>query len=203
MSSKALRHLSRDKRLRPALQGLQLETLKREENILLYLCLSIISQQLSTKVARVICDRFLSLIEGREHTATMLLSIDPQELRAIGLSGAKVNYIRNVCEFFIEKRLDDHTLHAHSDDDLVQLLVQIKGVGRWTVEMLLMFAMGREDVFAADDLGIRQAMLKLYGLQNENKKQLTNEMLSISNNWKPFRSYACLALWKYKDRGTL
>jgi len=199
MSSQVLRHLSKDVRLRPALQGFQPDPLKREENILLYLCLSIISQQLSTKVARVICDRFLSLIEGRDHTAALLLSIDSEELRAIGLSGAKVNYIRNVCEFFIENRLSDEHLHALNDEEVILLLVQIKGVGRWTVEMLLIFAMGREDVFAVDDLGIRQAMVKLYGLHSESKKQLSLDMLSISEQWKPFRSYACLALWKYKD----
>ncbi|MFN5622287.1 MAG: DNA-3-methyladenine glycosylase family protein [Flavobacteriales bacterium] len=199
MSAEAVRHLAKDAKLRPALEHIQLEKLRREENILLYLCLSIISQQLSTKVARVICDRFLGLFEGQEITERLILSVDPQELRAVGLSGAKVNYIRNVCEFFHERKLHDEQLHRLSDDEVIELLIEIKGVGRWTVEMLLMFAMAREDVFAVDDLGIRQAMIKLYQLKSENKKELSQAMKTISEQWKPYRSYACLALWNYKD----
>jgi len=199
MTSRAVRHLSKDVKLRPALEGFKPEKRAREENILLYLCLSIISQQLSTKVARIFCDRFLDLFSGENPSAKRILKVDPEELRAIGLSGAKVNYIRNVCEFFLEHGLNDEQLHALNDDDVIELLTQIKGVGRWTVEMLLLFAMGRDDVFAFDDLGIRQAMVKLYALQSDNKKQLTLEMKAISEQWKPFRSFACLALWSFKD----
>lgn len=199
MTSRAVLHLSKDAKLLPALEGFKPEKLAREENILLYLCLSIISQQLSTKVARILCDRFLDLFRGQEPSAKRILEVNPEDLRSLGLSGAKVNYIRNVCEFFLEHQLNDEHLHALSDEDVVDLLTQIKGVGRWTVEMLLLFAMGREDVFAFDDLGIRQAMVKLYALQSENKKQLTLDMKAISEHWKPFRSFACLALWNFKD----
>jgi DNA-3-methyladenine glycosylase II len=199
MTSRAVRHLSKDVKLRPALQGFKGEKLVREENILLYLCLSIISQQLSTKVARILCDRFLDLFRGQEPSAKHLLEVNPADLRALGLSGAKVNYIRNVCEFFLEHQLNDEHLHALNDEEVIELLIQIKGVGRWTVEMLLLFAMGRQDVFAFDDLGIRQSMVKLYALQSENKKQLTQEMKAISDHWKPYRSFACLALWNFKD----
>ena len=199
MTSRAVRHLSKDAKLRPALEGFKPEKLAREENILLYLCLSIISQQLSTKVARILCDRFLDLFSGENPSAKRILATNPEDLRAVGLSGAKVNYIRNVCEFFTEHQLNDEHLHALNDEDVIELLTQIKGVGRWTVEMLLLFAMGREDVFACDDLGIRQAMVKLYALQSEDKKQLALEMRAISENWKPFRSTACLALWNFKD----
>ena len=199
MTSRAVRHLSKDVKLRPALEGFNPEKRAREENILLYLCLSIISQQLSTKVARILCDRFLDLFLGDNPSAKRILATNPEDLRAVGLSGAKVNYIRNVCEFFLQHGLNDEQLHALNDDDVIELLTQIKGVGRWTVEMLLLFAMGRDDVFAFDDLGIRQAMLKLYALQSDNKKQLTLEMKAISEQWKPFRSFACLALWNFKD----
>ena len=199
MTSSALRHLSKDAKLRPALEGFKPEKRSREENILLYLCLSIVSQQLSTKVARILSDRFLDLFSGQEPSARRILEVHPEDLRAVGLSGAKVNYIRNVCEFFTEHQLNDEDLHALNDEEVIELLTQIKGVGRWTVEMLLLFAMGREDVFACDDLGIRQAMVKLYALQSEDKKQLALEMRAISDNWKPFRSTACLALWNFKD----
>jgi DNA-3-methyladenine glycosylase II len=85
------------------------------------------------------------------------------------------------------------------NEAIIQLLTQIKGVGQWTVEMLLMFSLGREDVFAVDDLGIQQGMQRLYLLEGLDKKQLKIKMLEIANNWKPFRSFACLHIWKWKD----
>ena len=85
------------------------------------------------------------------------------------------------------------------DEEIVELLTQIKGVGKWTVEMLLMFSLGREDVFAVDDLGIQQAMTKIYKLPVDDKKKLKESMLNISSKWSPYRTYACLHLWGWKD----
>ena len=86
-----------------------------------------------------------------------------------------------------------------SDDEVIEYLTAIKGVGRWTAEMLLMFALGREDVFAFDDLGIQQAMIKLYRIKADDKKSLRAEMEKISSKWKPYRTYACKHLWGWKD----
>ena len=86
-----------------------------------------------------------------------------------------------------------------SPEEVIELLTQIKGVGRWTVEMLLMFSLGHEDVFAVDDLGIQQAMIKLYKIKYETKKELRTKMLNKAETWTPFRTYACLHLWKWKD----
>ncbi|MFM7234144.1 MAG: DNA-3-methyladenine glycosylase family protein, partial [Flavobacteriales bacterium] len=147
----------------------------------------------------VFCDRFLRLIGPDEPTCQRILSIEIEELRTIGLSQSKCNYIHNVCAFFIEHRLDDSALHAMSNDELTETLIRIKGVGKWTVQMLLMFAMAREDVFAPDDLGIRQAMIQLYGMNETNATKTRQRMLAISEQWKPYRSYACLALWSWKD----
>ena len=83
--------------------------------------------------------------------------------------------------------------------DIIDLLVQIKGVGRWTVEMLLMFSLGREDVFAVDDLGIQQAMCHIYKIDASDKKFMKEKMLKISAKWSPYRTYACLHLWRWKD----
>jgi DNA-3-methyladenine glycosylase II len=85
------------------------------------------------------------------------------------------------------------------DDEVKNLLIRIKGVGKWTAEMLLMFALGREDIFAPDDLGIQQAMIRIYGLDPTDKKKLRADMLHISATWEPYRTYACLYLWKWKD----
>jgi DNA-3-methyladenine glycosylase II len=82
---------------------------------------------------------------------------------------------------------------------VIELLSQIKGVGRWTVEMLLMFSLGHEDVFAVDDLGIQQAMIKLYKIKYTTKKELQTKMITKSKAWSPFKTYACLHLWKWKD----
>ena len=87
------------------------------------------------------------------------------------------------------------------NEEVIAYLTEIKGVGRWTVEMLLMFALGREDVFAVDDLGIQNAMIKLYKLDNSDKKQLREKMLKVSAKWSPYRTYACVHLWRWKDNG--
>lgn len=86
-----------------------------------------------------------------------------------------------------------------SNEEIIELLTQIKGVGKWTVEMLLMFTLGREDVFAVDDLGIQQAMIKLYKLDTSDKKKIKEQMLQLSEKWSPYRTYACLYLWEWKD----
>ncbi|RYY62481.1 MAG: DNA-3-methyladenine glycosylase 2 family protein, partial [Chitinophagaceae bacterium] len=86
-----------------------------------------------------------------------------------------------------------------SDEEVIELLTQIKGVGRWTVEMLLMFTLGREDVFAVDDYGIQVAMKKLYKLDDSNKKEFKLKMQSIASKWAPYRTYACRHLWDWKD----
>jgi len=200
MSKKIITHLSADPKLKMALAQWEPPKLDRSENIALYLCLSIISQQLSTKVARVISDRFLDLFPGAEPTCEQILNTDTDHLRSVGLSHSKANYIHNVCAFFMEHKITDEALHNMSNEDVLALLTRIKGVGNWTVEMLLMFAMAREDVFAADDFGVQQAMIKAYGLSAESKKMLRTEMLSISARWSPYRTYACLALWQWKDK---
>jgi DNA-3-methyladenine glycosylase II len=86
-----------------------------------------------------------------------------------------------------------------SNEEIIEKLTQIKGVGRWTVEMLLMFSLGREDVFAVDDWGIQTTMIKLYNLDATDKKALKEKMLKLSEKWAPYRTYACLHLWGWKD----
>lgn len=193
-------HLSKDKKLKKIidLQGPFL--LDRKKNIYLHLCKSIMSQQLSTKVATVIFNRFISLYTAKTPTAQQIVDTPFDALRGIGLSNAKVNYIQNVCRFFIEKKITDKKLQKMSDEEVIECLTQIKGVGRWTVEMILMFTLGREDVFAVDDLGIQQGMARLYKLEQVNKKLLKEKMIILSNKWKPYRTYACRYLWNWKDK---
>jgi DNA-3-methyladenine glycosylase II len=173
--------------------------LVKKKNAYLHLCLSILSQQLSTKVARVIRDRFLNLYEGKFPTPQQIVDTPVTTLRGIGFSNAKASYIHNVARFAMEQGMEDRKLNKMSDEEVIDHLVPIKGVGRWTVEMLLIFTLGREDVFAVDDLGIQNAMVNLYGIDKTDKKKMKAEMLEIAERWKPFRSYACLYLWKSLD----
>lgn len=191
-------HLQKDKRLAKIL-GTGVHELKLHKNIPLRLMASIMSQQLSTKVAQVIYRRFLELYDGKEPKPQQVLDTPFDKLRGIGLSNAKVNYVQNVAKFCIEHKITDKKLLAMTNEEIIELLTQIKGVGRWTVEMLLMFTLGREDVFAPDDLGIQQAMIRTYKLDASDKKAFREQMLKLSEKWKPFRTYACLHLWHFKD----
>lgn len=191
-------HLQKDKKLARTI-GEELHELKLHKNIPVRMMASIISQQLSTKVAKVIFKRFLDLYHGKEPKPQQVLDTPAATLRSIGLSNAKVNYVQNVAAFCIEHKITDKKLLAMGNDEIIELLVQIKGIGKWSVEMLLMFTLGREDVFAVDDLGIQQAMCKLYGIDPSDKKEMKEKMLKISAKWSPYRTYACLHLWKWKD----
>ena len=93
----------------------------------------------------------------------------------------------------------DGAIVAHGDEEIIELLTQMKGVGKWTVEMLLMFTLGREDIFALDDYGIQVSMKKLYNLDDSNKKDFKEKLLKISKKWSPYRTYACMHLWSWKD----
>jgi len=193
-----IKHLKKDPKLAPILKG-ELHELKLHKNIPLRLMASIMSQQLSTKVAKVIFHRFLALYNGKEPKPQQVLDTPFDKLRAIGLSNAKVSYVQNVASFCIEHRITDKKLLQMDNESVIELLTSIKGVGKWTVEMLLMFTLGREDVFAVDDLGIQQAMCKLYKINPADKKKMKARMLKISSAWSPYRTYACLHLWNWKD----
>jgi DNA-3-methyladenine glycosylase II len=192
-------HLSKDKMLKKLINGCEPYRLKKRTNICTYLCASIMSQQLSTKVATVIHNRFLALYDGKEPTPQQILDTPYETLRGIGLSNAKTSYVKNVAQFEIDFGMDHKKLYRMSNEEVIAYLTPIKGVGRWTVEMLLMFALGREDVFAIDDLGIQNAMIKLYRLKSDNKKKLREDLLRISAKWSPYRTYACRHLWDFKD----
>lgn len=192
-------HLGQDKKLKTVIDLQEPYVLQKRNQVWLHLCGSIMSQQLSTKVADVIHQRFLKLYPRKKPTIDLVLETPFETLRSVGLSNAKTNYVRNVCTFFKEEKLTDARLHSMSNEELIAYLTQIKGVGQWTVEMLLMFTFGREDVFALDDLGIQQSMIKLYKIKHSNKKELREKMIKLSKKWSPYRTYACRYLWGWKD----
>jgi len=136
---------------------------------------------------------------GRIPLPEEILATPFETLRGIGLSNAKVSYVQNVARFAIEQGIDYRRLHKMDNEAVIDYITQIKGVGRWTAEMLLMFGLGREDVFAIDDLGIQNAMIRLYKLDSTDKKAFRETLLRISLKWSPYRTYACLHLWQWKD----
>lgn len=196
-------HLSKDRKLKKVVETGQPYRLKKHQNIPIYLCASIMSQQLSVKVADVIYKRFLDLFSGKEPTPQDILDTPNEILRGIGLSNAKVSYVKNVAQFALESGMDHKKLHKMENEEVIVYLTQIKGVGRWTVEMLLMFALCREDVFAIDDLGIQNAMIRLYKLDRTDKKKFKDDLLRISKRWSPYRTYACKYLWGWKDNAPI
>ena len=196
------KHLKKDKGLATLVKG-EAYTLHKRKNTAIRLIASIVSQQLSTKVAAIIFKRFLDIYKGKEPSMQAVIDTPFDTLRGIGLSNSKVNYVQNVAQFFISQKITDKQLYAMEPEAVIELLTQIKGVGRWTVEMLLMFSLGHEDVFAVDDLGIQQAMIKLYKIKYTTKKELHAKMLKRSLAWAPYRTYACLHLWNWKDTGAV
>ena len=192
-------HLGKDKKLKKIISMQQPYVLIKQKNIYLHLCSSIMSQQLNIKVAAVIFERFLNLYKNKKPSLRQIADTSFETLRCIGLSNAKTRYVQNVCNFFLREKITDATLHKMSNEELIKYLSQIKGVGQWTVEMILMFTLGREDVFALDDLGIQQSIAKLYGLDATDKKLLKEKMVQLSAKWRPYRTYACRYLWGWKD----
>lgn len=192
-------HLTKDKKLKTLIDLHEPFRLNKRKHVHIYLCSSIMGQQLSTKVAATIRRRFFDLFEDSNPGPDAILSMPFDTLRSIGLSNAKTRYVQNVARFAIEQGMDLRRLNKMDNEAVIAYLTQIKGVGRWTAEMLLMFCLGREDVFAVDDLGIQMAMIRLYKLDPADKKAFKAKMLKISERWSPYRTYACLHLWRWKD----
>jgi len=193
-----VKHLSKDEKLKKLIKQHGTFELKKQKNLYLYLCYSIMSQQLSTKVAKVIRQRFLDLYGG-EPTPQQIIDTAFEKLRAIGMSNAKTHYVQNVARFEIEHGMDHKKLSKMDNEEVIAYLTQIKGVGRWTTEMLLMFALCREDVFAPDDLGLQNAVIGLYDLKHRKKKIMLSKIVKIAEQWSPYRTYACMYLWRWKD----
>ena len=193
--SKALAHLKADPVLAELIAMLPPIESKTDPDFYLTLLRSVVGQQLSVKAAATIYNRFINLFPGQYPNPEEVLLLLDEQLRGVGLSGKKTKYVRAVAEFKLAGKLEPEVISHLEDEALILHLTSIKGVGRWTAEMLLMFALERENVFPLDDLGIQNAMKKRYGLTSE-KKALRQEMLAIAENWQPYRTLASKYLWK-------
>jgi DNA-3-methyladenine glycosylase II len=155
---------------------------------------SIVSQQLSTKAAATIYGRFVALFpELRIPGADAIAALDDATLRSVGLSGQKVGYLRDLCARIRSGSLQLDELESLPDEHVIERLTAVKGFGRWTAEMFLMFRLHRPDVLPAGDLGIMNAIQRLYRLR---KRPDARRILKIGESWKPYRSVASWYLWQ-------
>jgi len=160
------------------------------------LCREIISQQLSSKVADKFLERFILLFPRKQITPKRLLNFSDQKLRGIGISWAKVKYLKDLANKIEKKEISLHNLRDFNDQKIIEELTKVKGIGNWTAEMFLMFSLGREDVFSCGDLGLRKAIEKIYKVTNLTETKLK----TISIRWSPYRTWACRILWASHDK---
>jgi DNA-3-methyladenine glycosylase II len=163
----------------------------QHEDAFIALCHSIISQQLSTKAAATIARRFDTLFGGRPTPQAVAQAGDVQ-LRGTGLSSQKIRYMRDLCARVLDGTVPLDGVNELPDEDVIQSLTQVKGIGRWTAEMFLMFRLHRPDVLPVDDLGIMKAVQRAYGLR---KMPRADRLMKIGEPWRPYRSVACWYLW--------
>ena len=161
---------------------------------------SIIYQQLAGRVANVIYGRFIKYYNNVMPTPMEIISTSDIELKSkVGLSSKKIQYLKDLSTRVVEQKLDLDLLSTISDEEVINQLIQVKGIGRWTAEMFLIFCLGRPDVLPVTDLGIRKAMQKLYSIPELPKPE---EMLAIAQSWRPYRTIATWYLWKSLSKFT-
>ena len=195
-------HLSQDPILKKVIDEYELPEDHIRPDAYLSLIRAIVGQQLSTKAAKTIFERFLNLFEDKYPNPETLLQLDIETLRTAGLSRNKAQYIQNIADFAINEGLQKEDLDHLSDEEAIKHLITIKGVGKWTVQMLLMFSLDRPDILPVDDLGIQQAMIGLYGIEEEGKL-LKKKMLEIAEPWRPYRTTASRYLWTWKNNNPI
>ncbi len=158
---------------------------------------AILAQQLSGKAADTIHCRVLALVGGREAmTPPALLALDPDALRAAGVSRPKISYLRDLAERVLDGRLNLDGLEAQSDDEVIEAITAVRGLGRWSAEMFLMFRLNRPDVFPVADLGIVKGVQTLLGMKQRPKPRT---MLRAAEMWRPYRSVAAWYLWRIHE----
>jgi DNA-3-methyladenine glycosylase II len=167
--------------------------LKQHPRYFVTLCDSIISQQLSGRVAEVIFERFADLYPLRRPTPQAVVRMPLARLRSAGLSKQKASYLKDLAKGFLDGRIRTGGFTRQSNEDIIATLISIHGIGRWTAEMFLMFSLNRLDVLPVDDLGIKKAIQQAYGLRVLPKPATIKW---IGRPWYPYETIACWYLWR-------
>ncbi|MDP6684618.1 MAG: DNA-3-methyladenine glycosylase 2 family protein [Candidatus Marinimicrobia bacterium] len=194
----ALNHLSQsDKRFKSVIDQFGKPNFEPETNYLKSLVRSIIYQQLSGKSASAIYNRFIELFnEGDFPNENDILSQTIETYRSIGLSIQKSTYIKEIAKASLEEKIQLNSYPQLSDDEIRNELIQVKGIGPWTIDMFLMFTLNRMDVLPTNDLGIQKGFMIIFKLDDLPNPEF---MIENSENWKPYRTIACWYLWKLVD----
>ncbi|NJC27592.1 DNA-3-methyladenine glycosylase family protein [Neolewinella antarctica] len=199
MSEIAIAHLRQQKLLAPLIKK---HTPKirpdHDGDVYFGLIRSITYQQLSGKAAGTIFGRFLDLFPDGYPHPDCLLEMDDRDLRAAGMSRNKAAYLKNVAQYWLDHRLINTDWNNYTDQEILKMLTSIKGVGQWTVEMVLMFVLHREDLLPLGDLVVKRNVIQLFGVDTEKfrGKKLVAELFRLTEGWRPFRSYASRLLWE-------
>ena len=187
-----VRLLKRDPILGKIIDSVGDYSLKKRNHHFAVLVESIVSQQLATRAAEVIFSRFNALYP-KFPTASDILATRKSKLRAVGLSSMKIEYIKDLAKKIDQGKIKMNTLSKMSDEEVVSQLTQVKGIGRWTAEMFLMFSLGRQDVLPVGDLGLRKGVQMAFSLSELPKP---SEVEKLGDRWRPYRSVATWYLWK-------
>lgn len=179
----------KDKRLSKVIKQVGPCTLQADSNHFAMLATSILSQQLSSAAARTIRQRVELLMPERKFSSEGFTTASDQALRAAGVSGQKIQFLRSLVEVVVSGKIDLAVLDALPNDEVIGQLTAVRGIGRWTAEMFLIFSLGRLDVFPVGDAGVRSAMRRIYGLDDD------CEMIDYEKRAKRWQPYASVASW--------
>jgi DNA-3-methyladenine glycosylase II len=201
MYKKALLHFKKiDQKLYRASLEFEIVDIKPSNDLFRDIVWTIIGQQLSGKAADTIFDRFETLFPVRNITPQKILKLSDEKMRNSGISEAKIRALRDLSTKVLSGEVDLDKIYSLSDTDVTLELIKVKGIGPWTAEMVLMFSLGRTDIFSTGDLGLKKGLMHLYGW-----KKLPNQkkLLKTINQWSPYKTYAAKILWKIADKKKL
>lgn len=192
---KAARHLSHDKILAPVITQAGLSTIRPHTNYYRELVEGIIGQQLSLAAADAVLSKFLTLFNNQFPTSEQIIVTPIEVLRSAGLSRAKAMYVQDLAQHIIDGRLNFKTLPNFSNEEVIRKLTAVKGIGEWTAHMFMIFSLGRLDVLAVGDLGVRTGIKRLYNL-TELPTPAAIQEIAAANHWHPYESIACWYIWQ-------
>jgi DNA-3-methyladenine glycosylase II len=197
----ARRHLHQDPVMRQIIERVGPCTLAPRRDYFVVLCKSIFTQQISTRIATILFNRFRDNFPQRRPTPQRVITFlhgDAERVRACGLSRQKQSYLLDLSQRFVRGEIPTRRFAPMSDEEVIQSLVQVKGIGRWTGEMFLIFVLNRRDVLPVDDLGLREGARRFYGLS---ERPRAKELTELGEQWRPWRTIATWYLWRGQSTG--
>tara|TARA_Y100001960_G_C14432499_1_gene708532 strand:+ start:106 stop:714 length:609 start_codon:yes stop_codon:yes gene_type:complete len=194
----ALKILKKDSKMQNLIKEYGSPDFKSKDDYFHSLMRSIVFQQLSGRVANIIYQRLINLVPNNKIIPKDILLLNNEDMKKIGLSSQKIKYIKNLADYFDSNLFNSNKVKKMSNEEISRELIQIKGIGQWTIDMFLMFTLNRPDVMPYLDLGIQKGIKILFNLDHLPTK---DEMKNISIKWKPYRTVACWYIWKIVDDG--